>query len=170
MALLAAPKVRADRHLRYIVGVRVDFFKAESHGRPGVVWEATRGKRTRIPGTTMAGNKGIPHDLGQYVIEAATGYRNGFWDLISKGATFKSTGRRRTKPGRAVIAEHRAELAGAEALAAFHLERWKAGDASPVSEALSRALDQWTRICIGERLSFEWPSPRGMVTEKGGSS
>jgi hypothetical protein len=155
---------------RYVVRVRVDFFKAESHGRPRVVWEATRGKRTRIPGTTMAGNKGIPHDLGQYVIEAATGYRNGFWDLISKGATFNSTGRRRTKPGRAVIAEHRAELAGAEALAAFHLQRWNAGDTSPVSEALSRALDQWTRISIGERLSFEWPCPRGMVTDKGGSS
>ena len=51
----------------------------------------------------MAGEKGIPHDLAQYVIEAATGYQGGFWDLVSKGATFKSTGRRRTKPGRAVM-------------------------------------------------------------------
>ena len=65
----------------------------------------------------MAGEKGIPHDLAQYVIEAETGYRDGFWELISKGATFKSTGRRRTKPGRAVIADHRDELAGAEKLA-----------------------------------------------------
>jgi hypothetical protein len=113
----------------------------------------------------MAGSKGIPHDLAQYVIEAATGYRNGFWDLISQGATFKSTGRRRTKPGRAVIADHRAELAGAEKLAGWHLERWKTGDVSPVSEALSRALDQWNGLSAGERLAFEWPSPSGHVVE-----
>jgi hypothetical protein len=62
----------------------------------------------------MARGKGIPHDLAQYVIEAATGYREGFWDLLSKGATFNSTGRRRTKPGRALIADNRNELAGAE--------------------------------------------------------
>ena len=113
----------------------------------------------------MAGNKGIPHDLGQYVIEATTGYPNGFWDLVSKGATFKSIGRRRTKPGRAMIAEHRAELAEAEKLAGLHLERWKAGEASPVSEALSRALDQWTGLSVGDRLAFDWPSPNGMVKD-----
>jgi hypothetical protein len=158
------------RHPRYVSGVRVEFFKAESHGRQHSAWEATRGKRTRIPGTVMAGSKGIPHDLGQYVIEAATGYRNGFWELVSKGATFKSTGRRRTKPGRELIAEYRAELAGAEALAATHLERWKAGDTSPVSEALSRALDQWSGMSVGDRLCFEWPSPRGVVTEGSSSS
>jgi hypothetical protein len=111
----------------------------------------------------MAVNKDIPHDLAQYVIEAATGYQNGFWDLVSKGATFKSTGRRRTKPGRAVIAEHRPELAGAEELAGLHLARWKVGDTSPVSEALSRALDQWCGLSDGERLAFEWPSPAGQV-------
>jgi hypothetical protein len=113
----------------------------------------------------MAGGKGIPHDLAQYVIEAATGYRNGFWELVSKGATFKSTGRRRTKPGRAMIADHRAELAGAEQVAGLHLQRWKAGDVSPVSEALSRALDQWNDLKAGQRLAFDWPSPRGDVVE-----
>jgi hypothetical protein len=148
--------------------VRVEFFKAESHGRQLAAWQATRGKRTRVPGTVMAENKGIPHDLAQYVIEAATGYGNGFWELVSKGATFKSTGRKRTKPGRAVIAEHRAELAGSENLAGFHLERWKAGDTSPVSEALSRASDQWTVLSAGERLVFDWPSPVGEIVENVG--
>jgi hypothetical protein len=113
----------------------------------------------------MAGGKGIPHDLAQYVIEAATGYRNGFWDLIAKGATFKSTGRRRTKPGRAVIADHRAELAGAEKLAGLHLDRWKTGDVSPVSVALSRALDQWKGLSTSDRLAFDWPSPTGVVID-----
>jgi hypothetical protein len=118
----------------------------------------------------MAGGKGIPHDLAQYVIEAATGYRFEFWDLVAKGATFKSTGRRRTKPGRAVIAQHRAELAGAEQLAGLYLARWRAGDASSVSDALGRAFLQWNGLSPGERLAFDWPSPAGVVTEGDESS
>jgi hypothetical protein len=145
--------------------MRVEFFKVDLHGRPQSAWEATRGKRTRVPGTIMAAGKGIPHDLAQYIIEAATGYPNGFWGLIAKGATFKSTGRRRTKPGRAVIADHRAELAGAEKLAGMHLALWKAGDASPVSDALSRALEQWKELSAGDRLAFDWPSPIGIITD-----
>ena len=58
--------------LGYVVAVRVEFFRAEFHGRQQSVWEATRGKRTHVPGTVMAANKEIPHDLAQYVIEAAT--------------------------------------------------------------------------------------------------
>jgi hypothetical protein len=141
----------------------VAFYKKESHGRFQSAWHATRGKRTRIPGTVMAAGKGIPHDLAQYVIEAATGYQGGFWDLISKGATFNSTGRRKTKPGRAVIAAHRHELAGAEGLAGEHLQRWKAGEASPVAEALGRALEQWDELSLTECLVFEWPSAKGVV-------
>jgi hypothetical protein len=145
--------------------VRVEFYKLEAHGRQRSAWDATRGKRTRVPGTIMAGAKGIPHDLAQYVIEAATGYRHGFWELVSKGATFKSTGRRRTKPGRALIAEHRDELAGAEKLAGMHLELWRTGVASPVSDALNRALDQWRDLSLDQRLVFEWPSPSGTVSD-----
>jgi hypothetical protein len=141
----------------------VEFYKLESHGRPLAAWNATRGKRTKIPGTIMARGKGIPHDLAQYVIEAATGYRGGFWELVSKGATFKSTGRRRTKPGRAVIAQHRDELAGAERLAGEHLQRWRAGERSDVTEALTRVLEQWNGLSSSEYLRFEWPSTSGFV-------
>jgi hypothetical protein len=150
--------------------MRVEFFKADVHGRPQSAWEATRGKRTKVPGTIMAAGKGIPHDLAQYVIEAATGYRHGFWDLVAQGATFKSTGRRKTKPGRAVIADHRAELAGAEKVAGLHLALWKAGDASGVSDALNRALDQWNALAEGDRLVFDWPSSQGVVIEGHGSA
>jgi hypothetical protein len=111
----------------------------------------------------MAAGKGIPHDLAQYVIEAATGYRGGFWELVSKGATFRSTGRRRTKPGRAVIAQHRTELAGAEQLAGECLQRWEAGESSPVAEALSRALGQWNGLSSTQSLVFDWPSASGVV-------
>ena len=145
--------------------MRVEFYKQGTNGRRLAAWDATRGKRTRIPGTVMAEGKSIPHDLAQYVIEAAAGYRNGFWDLVAKGATFKSTGRRRTKPGRSVIAEHRTELAGAEQLAGLRLAHWHAQRPSPVTDALNRAFAQWRELSTQQRLVFEWPSAHGQVSE-----
>ena len=111
----------------------------------------------------MAAGKGIPHDLAQYVIEASAGYHNGFWDLVAHGATFKSTGRRRTKPGRAVIAAHRDELAGAEKLAGLHMALWRARRPSPVTDDLDRALAQWNELLPGQRLVFTWPSAHGSI-------
>jgi hypothetical protein len=89
-----------------------------------------------------------------------------FWGLLARGATFKSTGRKRTKPGRAVIAEHRAELIDSEALAGRHLGEWHAGVTTPVTQALDAALDQWRQLAVGDRLVFEWPSPRGRVVQR----
>jgi hypothetical protein len=114
----------------------------------------------------MAVGQDIPHDLAQYVIEAAAGYHNGFWDLVAQGATFKSTGRKRTKPGRAVIAEHREDLAGSEKLAGLHLHLWKAGHASPVTSALDRAFGQWKVLKTGQRLVFDWPSAEGRIERR----
>jgi hypothetical protein len=73
----------------------------------GIVgWEANLGRGRRVPGTLMGGARPavLPHDLVQYIVEAGTQYEHGFWGLLAKGATFRSTGRRRTKPGREVIA------------------------------------------------------------------
>ncbi|MDQ6614797.1 MAG: hypothetical protein M3083_08635 [Actinomycetota bacterium] len=36
------------------------------------------------------------------------------WGLVAQGATFKSTGRKVTRPGQHVIVEHRADLMAAE--------------------------------------------------------
>ena len=104
-----------------------------------VRWDALVGKRTRVPGSVMAVNKDLPHDLAQYVIEASAGTRNGFWGCVAAGATFKSTGRKRTKPGRAVIAQHRAELVESEKLAGAHLHAWRAGERTTVTRARSIA-------------------------------
>jgi hypothetical protein len=143
--------------------MRVEFFKpSEKHAL--CAWEAFRGKRTVVPGTVMAAGASLAHDLAQYVIEAATRYENGFWGLLARGATFKSTGRKVTKPGRALIVAHRAELASAEALAGEHLHRWAAGAATPVTRALDEALGQWRELAPAERFVFEWPSPDGRVT------
>ena len=145
--------------------MHVEFYKRENKGRVVAGWDATRNKRTRVPGTCMAAGKRIPHDLAQYVIEAAAGFHDGFWDLVARGATFKSTGRRRTKPGRAVIAAHRDELAGAEKLAGFHMALWRARRPSPVTDDLDRALAQWNELLPGQRLVFSGPSAHGTAAD-----
>lgn len=145
--------------------MRVDFIRIEDKGRLLVRWDAVRAKGVKVPGTLMGVGHGgaLPHDLGQYVIEAATGYRDGFWGLLDRGATFKTTGRTRTKPGRAVIAAHRDELLESEQLAARHLTAWHAGESTPITEALDRAQAQWDALGTDERIHFEWPSPVGTV-------
>jgi hypothetical protein len=143
--------------------VRVTFVKLEIKGRTLCRWDADRGKRRLVPGSTMGTGKDLPHDLAQYVIEAGAGYANGFWGLVAKGATFKSTGRRRTKPGRALIADHRQDLDGSERLAGFYLGLWKAKHADAVTHALDLALAQWRALRPGEALVFAWPSARGTI-------
>lgn len=145
-----------------LADMRVDFYR-DDEARVSR-WEAVRGRRTRIPGTVMGLGRGvISHDLAQFVIEAATGYQRGFWGLLAQGATFKSTGRRRTRPGRAMIAAHRQDLLASEHLAGAYLSAWKAGAASPVTHALDRAAGQFSRLRPGERLRFDWPSTVGQV-------
>jgi hypothetical protein len=143
--------------------VRVAFSKIDKNGRRLCAWEAVRGKRTRVPGSTMAAGKGLPHDVAQFVVEAAIRLPYGFWGCLEKGATFKSTGRRRTKPGRAVIVEHRADLDGSESLAGQHLAAWQSGRPTPAAEHLDDAFAKWQKLARGERLVFVWPNPRGEI-------
>jgi len=144
--------------------VRVAFYVQDPDKRI-VAWDATLGRRRRVPGSRMGGARRdeLPHDLVQYIVEAATGSEHGFWGLVSKGATFRSTGRRRTKPGRAVIARHRADLRASEHLANVHVAAWRAGTRTPVAAALDRARRQWAAMPFGDRLVFEWPSTQGAI-------
>ena len=143
--------------------MRVAFRRHNEKGRLACSWDAVRGARIRVPGTYMAAGADVPHDLLQYVAEAATGYRHGFWGLVADGATFKSTGRKRTRPGRALIAAHRDDLQRAEALPERHRTAWKAGERTPVTTAIETAFHQWRALDAGEVLVFEWPSPEGIV-------
>ena len=126
-------------------------------------WVAQRSARSSVPGSLMAYGNSTPHDLVQYVVEAATGYQLGFWGLVARGATFKSTGRRRTKPGRALVAQHRAELRASEHLAGAHVAQWRAGAVTPVTSALNEVRDQWASLQVGDALVFDWPSPNGRI-------
>ena len=128
--------------------MRVEFTKHEKNGRVACAWTATRGKRTEVPGSLMPAGKDIPHDLGQYVVEAATGYADGFWGLIDRGATFKSTGRKATRPGRAIIRDHRAELDASEGLAGAHLAAWRAGRHLPAPFRTFAGAARQKRHCI----------------------
>jgi hypothetical protein len=147
---------------RNVACMRVAFSKHDAK-RLGCSWEATIGKRRRVPGTIMGVGRGIPHDLAQYVIEASTGFAHGFWGCVAAGATFKSTGRKRTKPGRAVIVEHRADIVASEQLANLHLAQWYGGESTVVTRALDAALGQWYELREGQALVYEWPSTRGVV-------
>jgi hypothetical protein len=146
--------------------MRVAFYRDDEARVCG--WNAVRGKRTRIPGTVMAlGRGGISHDLAQYVVEASTGYQVGFWGLLSRGATFKSTGRKRTQPGRALIATHRPELGQSEQIAAIHLGAWLSGGETEVTAALTAASKQFSALRPDEELLFDWPSARGTIRRRG---
>jgi hypothetical protein len=150
-----------DRHS--VVRMQVIFTRHEAKGRRACSWYATRAKRIRVPGAHMAVGNGLPHDLAQYVVEAAVGYDNGFWGLVSRGATFRSTDRKRTKPGRALIAANRGALDASEQLASVHLASWRSGEGTAVTAMLERAFRQWSSMGDGDTLIFEWPTPSGML-------
>ncbi|MCU1396598.1 MAG: hypothetical protein JWM34_5026 [Ilumatobacteraceae bacterium] len=141
--------------------MQVVFFRAHERKRI-CAWTAHIGKR-RVPGAVMGYGNGLPHDLTQFVIECAGGYRLGFWGLLAQGATYKSTGQRRTKPGRAVIVQHRAELNASEQFAGLHTSAWANGEITPVTVALHAALAQWHALGQDEAMVFEWPDPSGRV-------
>jgi hypothetical protein len=136
--------------------VQVRFFKLVE--RRLATWQAVRGKRTRVDGPTMALGRGdLPHDLTQYIVEAAVGVDHGFWGCVADGASFRSIRRRRTKPGRAVIVAHRSELDASERLVAEHLSRHANGQPTPASEPLDRIGRAWRDLGDGEWLTLRWP-------------
>ncbi len=124
-------------------------------------WDAVRAKRIHIPGATMAlGRGGLPHDLVQMIVEASLGVDRGFWGSVAAGATFKSTGRKRTRPGRAVISFNRQTIAEAEGIVAEHLFRWQHDIATPTAPNFDELSRRWDRLTDGEGLTVEWPTLR----------
>jgi hypothetical protein len=131
-------------------------------------WDAVRGRRTLVPGTTMAlGRGGLPHDLVQMVVEASVGIDRGFWGSVAAGATFKSTGRKRTRPGRAVIVANRQAIAATEGVVAEHLFRWEHGIPTPAAAHFEEMSRCWRSLGDGGRLTIEWPTLRVLAVDVG---
>lgn len=122
-------------------------------------WTAVRGKRTVVPGSTMAlGRGGTPHDLEQMVVEAVVGLEHGFWGSVAEGGTFRSLGRKRTRPGREVIRRHRVEIGLAEHIVHDHVDRWRAGKPTPCADRLAEFDARWRDLADGESFTVEWPT------------
>ena len=102
----------------------------------------------------------MPHDLVQLVVEGALGLTRGFWGSVADGATFRSTGRKRTKPGRAVIAANVKDIAAAERIVDEHYTLWKQGRPTPTAPYFDDIDARWKALGDGEALVVEWPSLR----------
>jgi len=126
-------------------------------------WRAEPLKRRAFQGSTMASRAGrtdLPHDLAQFVVEASLGLEHGFWNLLANGATFKSLGRPRTKPGRRLIVARREELNAAEGAVNAHVDAWRDGRPTPAGPPLGAMLARWRSLAVGEELVVEWPTRR----------
>ncbi len=121
-------------------------------------WDAVRGKRTKVPGPTMAAGRTLPHDLSTFVVEADLGLAHGFWGCVVAGATFRSLPRRRTPQGRAVIRAHVADLDRAEALVGAEVRTWLRGGRPAVAAALDAMLVRWRSLPPDGRSVLRWPT------------
>jgi hypothetical protein len=107
----------------------------------------------------MAAGADVPHDLATFAVEQALGIERGFWGCVALGATFRSLGRKRTEPGRAVIRRHAAELDEAERLVNEVFFAWRRGEPTPASDALDRTLAEWQALPEGGELVRRWGPP-----------
>ncbi len=113
----------------------------------------------------MAAGGDLPHDLYHYVIEDALDLEFGFWGCVAHGATFATLGRKRTPQGKAVIADHLAELDAAETKVNDIYFAWRAGRPTPLDRELDAMLGRWRALPDGDDLVVEWridrrPPPR----------
>jgi len=135
-------------------------FHKVSEPRPHAWWEARHRTGGTIRGGYMPIGRGvIPHDLAHFATEAHLGLEDGFWGLLARGATFRrGTDRRRTRPGRALVAENRTGLHTAEQLGNFHHSLWAAGKPTPVAATFDRLAGEWSAVPDNGTLTVTWPA------------
>ena len=105
----------------------------------------------------MAAGADLPHDLATFVIEQTLGIEHGFWGCVADGATFRTTGRKRTPQGKAVIDRHADELTAAERTVNEIHFGWRAGRPTPADAELDAMLQRWQGLAEGEEIQLEWP-------------
>jgi hypothetical protein len=104
----------------------------------------------------MGGVTRLPHDLATFAVESALRLPGGFFNLTAHGATFRSGGRRMTRPGRALILVNRAALDDTEAAVNHHIDAWRQGAETPAAAALDDAERRWRSLGEGEHFDLEW--------------
>lgn len=121
-------------------------------------WEATRTTGGTVRGGHMPIGRGvIPHDLAHFATEDHFVLQYGFWGLLARGATFtRGTDRRPTRPGRALVRDHRRDLGEAEHLGNEHHTRWRNGEPTPVAPTFDRLAERWKQLPDGAALTVEW--------------
>ena len=135
--------------------LEIRFFKEKKH----TVWDARRG-RSYIAGAGGGGNpEELPHDLVGLVVERALGVEHGFWWAVDNGATFRSMGKKPTRPGRELIRRHGDEIYAADHLVHQVWEQWRRGEPTPCSEELDATLAEWQALPTGGHLVRTFSSP-----------
>src|SRR5215213_3284240 len=104
----------------------------------------------------MAGTMRIPHDLATFVVERELAIAGGFFNLVAHGAIFRSSGRRPTRPGRAVIVANRAELEVAVRMVHQEQELWGALLSTAVGAVRTDADRRWEALPAGEAFELAW--------------
>jgi hypothetical protein len=112
--------------------------------------------RRPFPVSHMAGTLRIPHDLATFVVERELSIAGGFFNLVAHGAVFRSSGRRPTRPGRAVIVANRAALDEAERTVHHHQDLWAAHLPTPSGAALTDADERWKALLPGDGFEVTW--------------
>jgi hypothetical protein len=112
--------------------------------------------RKPFPVSHMAGASRMPHDLATFVIEQNLSIAGGFFNLVAHGAVFRSSGRRITRPGRALIVANRAALADAERRVNEVQSSWGRQLPTPAGSALSDADERWRALDRGGRFECAW--------------
>ena len=105
----------------------------------------------------MAAGGDLPHDLATFVIERSLAIERGFWGSVDEGATFRTLGRKRTEPGRAVIRRNLTALDEAERRVNEVYFAWRRGEDTPAGTALDAMLARWRALPEGEELVLDWP-------------
>ncbi len=150
----------ARRHRRSRPARLTVTFHKVADGRVDSWWEAVRptGGRTR-GGWMPTGRQRIPHDMVHLAAEGHLGIEDGIWGLLARGATFRrGTDRRPTRPGRALVRDHRADLQRAEDVGNVHGLAWRRGEPTPVAPTFERLAAAWAAVPPGGSLTIAWPT------------
>ena len=112
--------------------------------------------RKPFPVSHMAGASRMPHDLATFVIEQSLSIAGGFFNLVAHGAVFRSSGRRMTRPGRALIVANRAALEDAERRVRRVQALWARDLPTPAGSALTDADERWRALDPGAYFQCAW--------------